>query len=212
MSTADKTIQYYNNQALSFVKGTIDVEFSTLQNEFLSRIRCGGRILDLGCGSGRDSRAFLEQGYDVVPIDGSEEVARLASRYIGREVICSTFQDYEPEGTFDGIWACAALLHLTKDDIISVMKKLSHALNAGGCFYVSFKYGDFAGERNGRFFIDLDEESFAELIADIPELTIQKQFITDDARPGRAAEKWLNVFLTREADNGSSGTLKPPAR
>lgn len=200
MSNTDKTLQYYNQQASSFVQETVDVEFSALQNEFVSRIGDGGRILDLGCGSGRDSKAFLSQGFDVVSVDGSEEMAKIASEYIGREVICSTFQDYEPEGTFDGIWACASLLHLAKEDIVLVMQKLTKVLNEGGSFYVSFKYGEFSGERNGRFFTDLNEESFGELISNVPELKIQRQYITDDVRPGREAEKWLNVFLRKEEE------------
>ncbi len=200
MSNSDMTLQYYNEQASSFVQGTVDVEFSSLQNEFISGIVDGGRILDLGCGSGRDSKAFLDMGFDVVAVDGSEEMAKIASDYIGREVICSTFQDYVPEGTFDGIWACASLLHLTKEEIVPVMKKLSAALKDGGSFYVSFKYGDFSGERKGRFFTDLNEESFGELIADIPELKTKRQYITGDVRPGREAEKWLNVFLVKMAD------------
>lgn len=197
MSNTDKTLQYYNEKAPSFVHGTVDVEFSALQNEFVSRIGDGGRILDLGCGSGRDSKAFLDQGFDVVSVDGSDEMAKIASEYIGREVIYSTFQNYEPEGTFDGIWACASLLHLAKEEIVTVMKKLTAVLNESGTFYVSFKYGDFTGERNDRFFTDLNEESFGELVANIPELKILKQYITDDVRPGRAAEKWLNVFLIK---------------
>lgn len=200
MSNTDKTLQYYNEQASSFVQRTVDVEFSALQNEFVSRIGDGGRLLDLGCGSGRDSKAFLDQGFDVVSVDGSEEMAKIASEYIGRDVICSTFQDYGPEGPFDGIWACASLLHLAKEDIVPVMQKLTAALNKGGSFYVSFKYGDFSGERNGRYFTDLNEESFGELAANIPELKIQRQYITIDVRPGRAAEKWLNVFLVKTAD------------
>lgn len=197
MIYTDKTLQYYNKKAPSFVQETVDVEFSALQNEFISKIRRGGRILDLGCGSGRDSKAFLSQGFDVVSVDGSEKMAKLASEYIERTVICSTFQDYQPEEKFDGIWACASLLHLSKEDIISVMQKITDVLNPGGIFYVSFKYGDFSGERNGRFFTDLNESSFGALIANIPELKIQHQYITNDARPERSAEKWLNVFLIK---------------
>ena len=193
----NKTLQYYNEKAASFTQDTQNVEFSSLQDEFVSGIPEGGRILDLGCGSGRDSKAFLDKGYDVVSVDGSEELAKIASKYIGREVICTTFQDYEPKGEFDGIWACASLLHLTKKEIVPVMKKLAVALKNGGTFYVSFKYGDFSGDRNGRFFTDLTEDSFRELIAEVPGLKIQRQFITGDARPGRETEKWLNVFLIR---------------
>jgi len=199
MGSSEKTIRYYNDQAASFARGTVAVEFSALQDEFASGIGDGGRILDLGCGSGRDSKAFLGRGFDVVAVDGSEEMARIASEYIGRDVIRATFQDYEPEGAFDGIWACASLLHLEKEDIVPVMRKLAAALNEGGSFYVSFKYGDFSGERNGRFFTDMDEKSFGELIANIPELGIRRQFVSGDVRPGREEEKWLNVFLVKRA-------------
>lgn len=199
MKNTDKTIQYYNKQALSFIQETVDVDFFALQNEFVSRIHKGGRILDLGCGSGRDSKAFIAKGFDVVSVDGSEEMTKIASEYIGQEVLCSTFQDYEPDGRFDGIWACASLLHLSKENIVLVMKKLAGALNEGGNFYVSFKYGNFSGERNGRFFTDLNENSLKELILDIPVLKIQKQYITEDVRPGRSDEKWLNAILIKKS-------------
>ena len=106
------TLDYYNKNAISFIEGTLHVDFSTLQNKFASYIEKGGSILDLGCGSGRDSKAFLEMGYSVVAIDGSQELCKLASKYIGQNVLCSTFQEYSPEELFDGIWACASLLHL----------------------------------------------------------------------------------------------------
>lgn len=198
MNTTNKTLDYYNKQAKTFVQGTVDVEFSTLQNEFASMIKEHGRVLDLGCGSGRDSKAFLNKGFDVVSVDGSIEMSKIATEYIGKEVICSTFQEYEPEGVFDGIWACASLLHLTKEDIILVMNKLSKSLKTNGIFYVSFKYGDYVGERNGRFFMDLTEESFDEILKEIPSLKIKHECITSDARPGRENEKWLNVFLVKE--------------
>ena len=77
------------------------------------------------------------------------------------------------------------------------MKKLTDYLKPGGIFYVSFKYGTFHGERNGRFFTDMNEELFETLLKGIPELSIDRQFITEDVRPGRKTEKWLNVFLKK---------------
>ena len=68
-------------------------------------------------------------------VDGSEEMTKIASEYIGQEVLCSTFQDYEPNRKFDGIWACASLLHLSKEDIVLVMRKLAGALNEDGSYY-----------------------------------------------------------------------------
>ena len=191
------TLDYYNKKAADYVENTRDVDFSYLQNEFAAHIKKGGRIIDLGCGSGRDSKAFIEMGFDVVPIDGSSELCKMASEFIGRPVICSTFQDYKPEGTFDGIWACASLLHLSLDDLISVMKKFDSCLSDDGIFYVSFKYGDFSGERHGRIFTDMNEQTFASLLKSIPSLEIYKQYITGDVRQDRESERWLNVFLKK---------------
>ena len=197
MSVTEKTLEFYNEKAEEFVQGTLNVDFSAIQNEFISMMQDGGTILDLGTGSGRDAKAFLEHGFRVVAVDGSVELAKLASDYIGQEVIVSSFQEYKPDQMFDGIWACASLLHLSMADIERVVSRLARSLNVGACFYASFKYGDFSGERNGRFFTDMTEERFTELMKGIPKLGIQKFFVTEDVRPGREAEKWLNVLMVR---------------
>lgn len=197
MDSTDMTLAYYDERALDFIGGTVGVEFAALQNEFASRVVAGGRILDLGCGSGRDSRAFIERGFEVVAVDGSEEMCRHASEYIGKDVICSRFQDFEPEGSFDGIWACASLLHLAPGDIVTVMGRLAAHLRSDGCLYASFKYGDFAGYRDGRYFTDLDERSLRSLLEYVPDLTVQDEFVTKDVRPGRSEERWLNAFLSK---------------
>ena len=197
MNATNKTLDYYNQNSSDFIKGTVDVDFSKIRAEFLSYLKSGACILDFGCGSGRDSKAFIDMGYDVIAVDGSKELCEFAADYIGQPVICSLFQDFIPDKKFDGIWACASLLHLEKPDIISVMKNLADAWKDAGCFYVSFKYGEFSGERNGRFFTDITNESFRLLISKIPSLVIDKEFITSDVRPGRENEKWLNVLLKK---------------
>jgi SAM-dependent methyltransferase len=151
----------------------------------------------LGCGSGRDSKAFLSAGYQVTAIDGSSELCRIASEFIGQNVICATFQEYVPAEQFDGIWACASLLHIPSEELGAIVAKLAKSLRRGGCFYVSFKYGDFRGMRNGRFFQNMTEESLGELLRGIPELEVISTKITGDVRPGRAEELWLNVLLKR---------------
>ena len=100
MNSKDLTIEYYNNEANKFFENTVSVDFSRIQDLFLQRVKPGDRILDLGCGSGRDSRAFLECGYKVVAVDGSKELAKIAGEYIGQDVIVEDFREYEPEGTF----------------------------------------------------------------------------------------------------------------
>lgn len=197
VDTTNKTLKYYDEKATSYVNRTIDAELFHLQNEFLSRIAEGGRILDLGCGSGRDAKAFLQQGFHVVAVDGSKEMCKLASEYIGQEVLCSTFQEFDPDGMFDGIWACDSLLHLKPIEIYTVMRKLATSLKIGGSFYVSFKYGDSSGERDGRYFTDMNENSFYNLIRSVPELKIQREFITEDAHGDRAGGEWLNIFMIK---------------
>lgn len=196
MDKTEYTLEYYNQQAEQFVQGTVDVEFSHLQNQFIEMLPAGGTILDLGCGSGRDSKAYKDAGFKVIAVDGSEALCKIASQYIGQEVICAKFQDLHIEEQLDGVWACATLLHLEKKDVISTMQRLTESLVPGGIFYASFKYGDFAGERNGRFFTDMTEEIFADVLKEVDELSIVKQMITEDARPDRT-EKWLNVFLKK---------------
>lgn len=151
-------------------------------------------ILDLGCGSGRDAKAFLDAGYQVTAIDGSPSCCQLAAAYIGQPVLCQTFDELDFDAAFDGIWACASLLHLPYAELPGVFERIARALRPGGYLYASFKYGDFEGERNGRYFTDLDEERLAALLEPVAGLTILETFVTGDVRDGREGEKWLNVI------------------
>ncbi len=105
----DITLDYYDVNAESFCFGTQNAAFSEHQDTFLSYLPPQASILDLGCGSRRDSRAFLHKGYDVEAMDGSKELCRLASQCIGKEVKCCKFQELEAENLYDGIWACASI-------------------------------------------------------------------------------------------------------
>lgn len=191
------TLDYYNKNAAIFTADTVAVEFTELQNEFLSYLSEKSVILDLGCGSGRDSKYFIDRGFDVTSVDGSEELCKIACKLTGKPVINTTFQNYVPDKMFDGIWACSSLLHLSKDELIRVVNHIAKYLNKQGVFYMSFKYGNFEGMRNGRFFLDLNENSFRDIIGNITSLSTIKMNITSDVRPGREHERWLNVFLKK---------------
>lgn len=193
----NKTLGYYDNHAEEFYKSTVDVEFATMQMKFLSKLEKGSYILDFGCGSGRDTKYFLEQGYHVEAIDGSIELCRLASEYTGIEVKNMFFQELVEVKKYDGIWACSSILHLSINELADVMRKMVVALKDNGIIYTSFKYGIFAGERNGRFFTDMTEETFEEFLGGIEGLEIEEQWVTSDVRPGRGDEKWLNLILRK---------------
>lgn len=192
------TLDYYNQNAKKFITGTISVDFGTIQNHFLDKLHPGAEILDYGCGSGRDTKYFLEQGCKVTAIDGSQELCKLASEYTGIQVKHMLFRDLDEKEAYDGIWACSSILHVPANELQDIIKKMTNALRAHGIIYTSFKYGTFEGERNGRYFTDMTEETFAKLIQDMDELEIEEQWITSDVRPGRGEEKWLNLILRKE--------------
>lgn len=192
----NKTLDYYNKNADNFVANTIYVDFKSTQDRFLNKLQ-GKRILDFGCGSGRDTKYFLKKGYEVDAVDGSEELCKAASRYTGIPIRQMFFQELGEQNSYDGIWACSSILHLSKDELRIVFPKMLDALCSNGIIYTSFKYGEFEGERNGRFFTDFTIETFSEFISDIDNIKMEEDWITGDVRPGRGEEKWLNLILRK---------------
>ena len=193
----NKTINYYNTNAKKFAENTAEIDFSSVQDRFLSYMPAGGRILDFGCGSGRDSKYFLSKGFGIDAVDGSEELCGIASQYAGMNVKQMLFSELEAVAVYDGIWACASILHLSKDELTDVFFKMCRALKDKGYIYTSFKYGIFEGYRNDRFFTDFTEDSFKEFLKEIPYVQIKESWISADIRQGRSDEKWLNLILQK---------------
>lgn len=191
------TLNYYNNNAVDFYQNTVSIEFSDTQSKFLSKLDKNAHILDFGCGSGRDTKAFLNQGYHVEATDGSAELCKLATQYTGIPVRHMLFQDLSAIDQYDGIWACSSILHLPLDELSDVMCKMAIALKSNGIIYTSFKYGTFSGERNGRYFTDMTESTFTAFIRNIADLVTEEQWISSDVRPGRGEEQWLNIILRK---------------
>ena len=195
--TLNRTIDYYNENAKDFVQGTISVDFTKVQHKFIDKLEKGDYILDFGCGSGRDTKYFIDNGFKVDAIDGSEELCKLASDYTGINVKHMYFQQLSDIDKYNGIWACSSILHLKYEELVRVIEKMNLALKQNGIIYTSFKYGDFEGERNGRYFTDMTEISFKKLVENIKDLKIEEYWITSDVRPGRGEEKWLNLILRK---------------
>ena len=191
----DKTLAYYNTNAHRFTSDTLDVEFSDIQDSFLAQLPAGALILDFGCGSGRDSRYFLQKGYQVEACDGSEEMVKAASQNAGIPVKKMLFSELDETDRYDGIFACASILHVPFKELPDIITRMKKAVKTGGILYISFKYGPFEGIRNGRYFTDLTEESLQAILDEVGGLEIIRTGITGDARPGRGDEKWLNVLL-----------------
>ena len=193
----NNTLDYYNNYADEFYQSTVTVEFTEMQDRFLKKLKKDAYILDFGCGSGRDTKYFLEQGYHVEAVDGSVELCRRASQYAGIQVKQMLFEELAVADKYDGIWACSSILHLPIDKLVKVMQKMTTALKKNGIIYTSFKYGIFSGERNGRFFTDMTEATFADLLQGVDGLVVEEQWVSSDVRPERSEEKWLNLILRK---------------
>jgi SAM-dependent methyltransferase len=191
------TNQYYEDNAQDYYQSTVDLDLASLYSPFLELLSPGAHILDAGCGSGRDSLYFLNQGYKVSAFDASPVLARLASSLIGQSVLNIKFSQLDFIDEFNAIWACASLLHVPRSEIGSAFTKLSRSLKPGGIFYMSFKYGDKECFRNGRWFNDYDESSFLTLLRRHPHLSLIKIWKTTDIRPTRP-DIWLNILLRKE--------------
>ena len=188
-----KTKDYYNNNAQEFVNSTFMVDMQSLYQPFLNLLPDFGRILDLGCGSGRDALAFKNMGYKIEAIDYSAVLVKQASDLTGIEVRLQSFYDLDEIDTYNGIWACASLLHCERHRLVDVLQRIIQSLKANGVIYMSFKYGDQDREKDGREFTDLNEQQAGELLDHFNQVSLAKQWISIDKRPDRT-EQWLNLL------------------
>ena len=188
-------MDYYKNNAKIFVESTLQIDMQPLYQRFLPLLPGYAHILDAGCGSGRDARYFIKNGYQVTAFDASTEIAALAEKEIGQSVQVQRLQDIQYQNQFDGIWACASLLHVPAKELPDVFHRLAGALKPNGVIYCSFKYGRGEYEKQGRRFTDLDETGLQSLVGKTKILTIKEMWVTADLRPGRDHERWLNGIL-----------------
>ena len=193
-----KTIDYYNKHAEEFTASTFEVDMESLYQPFLAELPEGARILDVGCGSGRDTLAFKNKGYQVDAIDYSEELVKKATRLTGIPIKLKSFYEVDDYEAYDGIWACASLLHCERSRLAEVLEKMVQALKPNGVIYISFKYGDSDRDKDGRKFTDLDENQADALLEQFDNVQQIKQWVTLDQRPDRQ-EKWLNLLWKKHA-------------
>lgn len=187
----NETITYYNQNAEEYFDKIVNVSMQELYDQFEVYLKPGDKILDLGCGSGRDSKYFLSKGYDVISVDGSKAMCNLAGAYIGREVRNITFEKINYDNEFDAVWACASLVHVDVGEMTDVLIRIQKALKNKGVLYASWKYGK--GERidNRKYYADYDEESINDLFSDVS-MKVEKIWISDDNLI--RTSKWLNVI------------------
>jgi len=190
-------MKYYKLNAKNYVADTILVDMGELYSAFLELIPKHSKIFDLGSGSGRDTKMFLEMGYEVLAIDPVSEFVEFSSEYTGQQTLQMKVEDIEFENEFDGIWACASLLHIEPENMQMVLKKLHKALKKNGVLYISVKHGNFEGRRGGRYFCDYTEEKVENTGYREIGFNLIKYTHNNDMRIGREDEKWLNIYLRK---------------
>ena len=158
------TIEYYNKNAETYFEQTVESNLQVVYDEFLSRIPAKSYILDFGCGSGRDSKFFIENGYKVKAIDGSIEMCKLASKYINQDVECMKFEELDEENIYDGIWACSSIVHVEKEKLPNILNKMIKALKQNGVIFVSFKKGTGYEIKEGKYYNFLVKEEFEKIL------------------------------------------------
>ena len=191
-------IDYYNKYAAKVFEDTVDQNMDAITAPFLELLEEGDTILDMGCGSGRDSLTFYDLGYDVTPLDGSEEMCRLAEVHTGLDVLQMTYEEMAFDGAFDGVWACGAFVHIPQDEMPALFRKVARALTEDGIFYLSMRLGDFEGFQGERYFSCYSEKELRSLVEGDGLFTVLKEWVTRDVRSGHSDIQWINILARKK--------------
>jgi SAM-dependent methyltransferase len=198
----NSTINYYDLNAQKYAESTINVKISESLEMFCKNLPEKARVLDVGCGSGRDSLYFKSKGFNVTAIDASAELAKFASKQIGQEVLIRDVKDLGFKNEFDAVWCMASLLHLKKDELPLAIKNCIQSLKVEepGFFFASFKIGNGSGyDENGRFFSYYQKEELKEILENTQYFE-KIQFQENEDKLGRNEVSWIS-FVAQKKPN-----------
>lgn len=192
---------YYESNAERYASETFSADMSEQYQRFLPLLKKGAKILDVGSGSGRDAFYFQKHGYQVTALEPSKNLGREIRKVFSGEIVCSDIQSYQPMERYDGIWACASLIHLQEEEILCFFKKMDMYLSDNGIVYASGKCGISTGEvADGRFFLEFTEQLVEKILTVNKQLQLEQLWYTEDVR-GRRGFRWLNVVLRLRRNN-----------
>ena len=192
---------YYERNAERYATETFSADMSKQYQRFLPLLKNGVKILDVGSGSGRDACYFQKQGYQVTALEPSNNLCREIRKVFSGKIICSDIQNYRPTERYDGIWACASLIHLQEEEVLCFFRKIDMYLNDNGIVYASGKSGISTGEvEDGRFFLEFTEQLVEKILTVNKQLQLEQLWYTEDVS-GRRGFRWLNVVLRLRRNN-----------
>ncbi len=189
------TIDYYNSNAEAYFRATIKANMAPICDRFLKHVKPEGRIADVGAGSGRDLKYFLDRGYVAEGIDLSQELSQKAADYSGGKVMCVDICNWYPAEKYDAVWANASLLHLPQKEIEKFILRLSEILKPYGVAYISMKSGIVDGYDDvGRYFTDFTEEKVQQILSKSTALQLIECWRTKDEL-NRENFEWINFII-----------------
>ena len=192
------SVNYYDAHAKEYAELTVNADMSHAYEKFLRYLRKDAAMLDAGCGSGRDSLFFIKKGYDVTMLDASAGMCKCAEELTGRKALCMRFDEIDFVNQFDGIWACASLLHVSEKELENVLAIFHRALKRDGVLYASWKYGEAERCDGERFYCDMTEEKLRRVLARVDLFDSLECWVAEDALPSGREQKWLNVMMRKK--------------
>jgi len=192
-----RVVGYYSANAIAYCEETSKFDVGDLYRPFLEYLSPEAHILDLGCGSGRDSKAFREMDYNVTSVDGTSEIAAWASAYTGWPVAVKSFHELDYRNEFDGVWASASLLHCQQDQLQGVFQKIVESLKDNAVAYMSFKWGaGYTVDDRGRHFTNQTSQTLEQLLANVENSEILRIWDSEVILRGQP-QKWAYAIIRR---------------
>lgn len=193
-----RTLAFYDTHAHQYFRNSVNLDMMPAYERFLAHVHRGARLLDAGSGSGRDTRAFLERGYQVDAFDASPALAELSTKFTGIQTKVMDFLNLDVVEQYDGIWACASLLHVPRSQMTAALQRLGTALKIGGVLYASFRHGGTEKvAADGRFFTDMQHGDAVSIVASVPALRLIETWT--NVSPGAQGGElhWFNILCKR---------------
>ena len=193
----DKIHNFYDEHANEYAELTVKADMTKQYAKFLAYLPMDSSILDAGCGSGRDSLFFMKKGYAVTMLDASAGMCKCAEKLTGQKALHMQFEEINFEKQFDGIWACASLLHVPEKNLENIFAKFWRALKDNGILYASWKYGEEERYDGERFYCDMTAEKLKNVLACAGLFDCLECWVAEDALSLNRKQKWLNVVLRK---------------
>ena len=187
---------YYESNAEHYAAETFSADMSEQYQSFLPLLKKRAKILDVGSGSGRDAYYFQRHGYEVTALEPSKNLCREIRKVFSGEIVCSDIQSYQPTERYDGIWACASLIHLQEEEVLQFFERIDRYLNDDGIVYISGKNGIQSGKAgDGRYFLEFTEHLVEKILTVNKQLKLEQLWYTEDVS-GRRGFWWMNVIFS----------------